>query len=96
MNDESGLTARPKNYLIESILVTLLCFLPFGIVGVIKAVKVNSLFDAGDVQGALEASKSAWKWTKIAFFTGIGLTVLVFLLGVVGFLLMDVMSGPTR
>ncbi|MBK7946288.1 MAG: CD225/dispanin family protein [Flavobacteriales bacterium] len=48
---------RPKNWLVESILVTLFCCLPFGIVGIINAASVNSKFDAGDIAGAETASK---------------------------------------
>ncbi len=66
----------PKNWLVESILVTLFCCLPFGIVGIIKASSVNSLFNAGNYQGAEEASKDAGKWTKIGFFCGIIVSVL--------------------
>ncbi len=54
---------RPKNYLIESILVTIIC-LPFGIVGIVFASKVNSRYAAGDFEGALQASESAKSWMK--------------------------------
>lgn len=62
---------RPKNWLVESILVTIFCCLPFGIAGIVFAAQVNSKFDAGDQEGALKASASAGKWTKIGFFVGI-------------------------
>ena len=68
---------RPKNWLVESILVTILCCLPFGIVGIINAANVNSRFDAGDFEGADRASKEAGKWTKIGFWVGIASIVLV-------------------
>ncbi len=80
--------ARPKNWLVESILVTIFCCLPFGIVGIINAAKVNSSFDAGDFAGADKASKDAGKWTKIGFFIGLGVMVLyaiaVFAFGMTG------------
>jgi hypothetical protein len=79
--------ARPKNWLVESILVTIFCCLPFGIVGIINAANVNSRYDAGDVDGAMRASKEAGKWTKIGFFIGIAIGViytLLMLLGVAG------------
>jgi hypothetical protein len=76
---------RPKNWLVESILVTLFCCIPFGVVGIVFASQVNSKYDAGDFDGALKASKDAAKWTKIAFFVGISVWVLyllfIFLLG---------------
>lgn len=69
-------SARPKNWLVESILVTLFCCLPFGIVGIINATNVNSKYDAGDLQGAIRASAEAGKWTKLGFWIGVGLVVL--------------------
>jgi hypothetical protein len=66
----------PKNWLVESILVTLFCCLPFGIVGIINAAAVNSKYAAGDYAGAQESSAAAGKWTKIGFFIGIGVGVL--------------------
>ena len=71
------LNERPKNWLVESILVTIFCCLPFGIAGIVNAANVNSRFDAGDLAGAQKASKEAGKWTKVAFFVGLGLNVLV-------------------
>ncbi|HRH69791.1 MAG: CD225/dispanin family protein [Flavobacteriales bacterium] len=69
-------TPRPKNWLVESILVTLFCCLPFGIVGIINAANVNSKFDGGDVDGAIRASAEAGKWTKLGFWVGVGIVVL--------------------
>ena len=63
--------APPKTWLLESILVTLLCCLPFGIVGIVNASKVESRFYAGDYDGAFKASEEAKKWTTIGFWFGI-------------------------
>jgi len=73
-------TTPPKNWLVEAILVTLFCCLPFGIVGIVYASQVNTKFTAGDYNGAAVASKEAGKWTKIGFFVSIGVFVLYFLL----------------
>jgi len=73
----------PKNWLVESILVTLFCCLPFGIVGIINAASVNSKYAMGDYAGAQAASATAGKWTKIGFFVGIGVYVLYILFFVV-------------
>lgn len=62
----------PKNWLVESILVTIFCCLPFGIVGIIKAAEVNTKVAAGDYAGAQESSQAAGKWTKIGFFVALG------------------------
>ncbi len=61
----------PKNWLVESILVTIFCCLPFGIAGIVFASQVNSKMTNGDYQGAAEASANAAKWTKIGFWVGI-------------------------
>ncbi len=74
----------PKNWLVESILVTLFCCLPFGIVGIIFASQVSSKHAAGDHAGALQASKDAGKWTKIGFFAGIAVYVIYLLLMLLG------------
>ena len=81
---------QPKNWLAESILVTLLCCLPFGIVGIVNAASVSSKYASGDYEGSLRASQEAAKWTKIGFWVGIGVVALYFLffvvLGVGGFI----------
>ena len=59
------------NYLVQSILVTLCCCLPFGIVAIIFAAQVNSKLAAGDVAGAREASANARKWCWIALIVGV-------------------------
>lgn len=71
----------PKTWLVESILVTLFCCLPFGIAGIVNASKVESRFYAGDIDGANRSSEEAKKWTTISFW--IGLAVGVFYLIVV-------------
>jgi hypothetical protein len=79
----------PKNWLVESILVTLFCCLPFGIAGIVFAAQVNSKWATGDYAGALQSSKEAGRWTKLGFFIGLGVIVLyvaaVFLFGVSAF-----------
>lgn len=75
--------APPKNWLVESILVTLFCCLPFGIAGIVNASKVESKFAMGDVAGAQKAAEEAAKWTKIGFFVGLGVIVLYFIFVVV-------------
>lgn len=67
---------QPKNWLVESILVTLFCCLPFGIAGIVNASAVNSKYAAGDYMGAQASAAAAAKWTKIGFFVGIGVIVL--------------------
>jgi|SRR5436190_6161391 hypothetical protein len=68
-----------ENWLVEAILVTLLCCLPFGVVGIIFAAQVNTKQQAGDMEGAEKSRKEAAKWTKIGFWVGIAWIVLIFL-----------------
>ncbi|HLF64632.1 MAG TPA: CD225/dispanin family protein [Saprospiraceae bacterium] len=70
----------PKNWLVESILVTLFCCLPLGIVGIVNAANVNSRWAAGDHEGSERASAEAKKWTKIGFIIGIVGIVVYFIL----------------
>lgn len=77
-SSQTYLQKPPKNWLIESVLVTLFCCLPLGIVGIINAAKVDSKFRAGDMAGAEESAKEAAKWVKIGFF--VGLVFIVFYL----------------
>lgn len=64
------------NYLVPAILVTLCCCLPFGIVAIVYAAQVNSKLAAGDVGGAMQASRNARMWCLIAAITGIALSLL--------------------
>ena len=77
--------AMPKTWLLESILVTIFCCLPLGIVGIINAANVSSKYESGDIEGAKKASAEAAKWTKYGFIAGIIVVVLylgfIFLLG---------------
>ena len=61
----------PKNWLVESILVTILCCLPFGIVGIINATKVESLWNSGQKEAALQASREAAKWVKLGVIVAV-------------------------
>lgn len=87
MLDHPTPTVPPKTWLAESILVTIFCCLPFGIVGIVHAAKVDSAFRVGDYDGADRASSEAKKWTMIGFWlglAGIGL-YLLFMLGMLLF-----------
>ncbi len=72
------------NYLVQSILVTILCCWPFGIPAIIFAAKVDGMVSRGDIAGALEASKKAKTWTWVSFGCGLSVIVLYVLLMGVG------------
>ena len=65
---------KPANYLVQAILTTLFCCLPFGIVSIVYAAQVDSKYNGGDYAGALAASKNAKTWAWVSF--GIGLAVI--------------------
>lgn len=81
----------PKTWFVESILATIFCCIPFGIVGIINANKVESLYYAGDYEGSMRASREAGKWTKIAFF--LGLTYIAIIIIVYGGMLITMFSS---
>jgi len=64
---------KMKNYLVESIVVTICCCLPFGIAAIVFAAQVNGKLQAGDIAGAQDAANKAKMFCWIGF--GIGLLV---------------------
>lgn len=65
------------NYLWQSIVVTLCCCLPLGIVGIIFAAQVNDKLGRGDIAGAMESSRQAKMFCWIAFGLGLVLYILL-------------------
>ncbi len=57
----------PKNWLLESILVTLLCCNPLGIVAIVYAAQVDTLFYKGEKEKSHKNSRNAAMWTRVAF-----------------------------
>jgi hypothetical protein len=74
--DSAG-TSVP-NYLVQAILVTILCCLPFGIAAIVFAAQVNGKLAAGDYNGAVETSKKARTWCWVSFWVGLGFFILWF------------------
>ena len=77
-------STAPKTWLTESILVTLFCFLPLGIAGIVYASQVQSKWRNGDIEGAEKASKEARQWTLAGFWIGLALIVFGFLVNLTG------------
>ncbi len=83
---EENMTVCPKNYMVESVLVTLFCCLPFGIIGIINAGKVATLYANGQYDAAQAASNDAKKWMKRGLiFGGIFIVLYFIFMFVVGF-----------
>lgn len=80
----------PKTWLLESILATLFCCLPLGIVGLMQATKVESKFYAGDIDGATKASEEAKKWAIISAIAGV---IIGFISGII--MIIDAVSNGT-
>ena len=72
------------NYLVQSILVTIFCCTPIGLVSLVFAAQVNGKLGAGDYAGALETSNKAKTWAWVSFWVGLPLAVLAILLGIFG------------
>lgn len=70
----------PDNYLVYAILTTLFCCLPFGIAGIVKAAQVSTKYQAGDYEGAVQASADAKKWSQIALICGIVWSAICFII----------------
>lgn len=60
-----------QNYLVQSILVTLCCCMPFGVVAIIYAAQVQSKLAAGDTAGAQTAANNAKLWCWLGFGFGL-------------------------
>jgi uncharacterized membrane protein YvbJ len=61
----------PETHLALAIITTILCCLPLGAVGIIKASRVSTEFQAGNYEAALKNSADAKKWSIIAIIVGI-------------------------
>lgn len=66
----AGMPRKPQDYMTLSIIVTLLCCLPFGIVAVVKASKVDSLWYTGQYDAAFATAEQARKWCIIGLCFG--------------------------
>ena len=77
-------TEQVPNHLVLAILVTAFCCLPFGIVSIVYAAQVNSKAYAGDIQGAMDASRRAKTWALASLGVGLLVGVAYFVIGLIG------------
>jgi len=61
-NKWNDIVPMPKNWLVESILLSIFCCSPVSVVGIFFASKVESLYYAKDFAGATRASNNARNW----------------------------------
>lgn len=66
----------PDNGMVWAILTTLFCCLPFGIIAIVKASNVNSLWMAGNYDAAYAAAKSSKNWSIAAACSGLAFTII--------------------
>ncbi len=77
---QPGYGPPPSSNLVWGILSTLVCCMPLGIVSIVKAASVNSLWFQGRHDEALRASASAKNWAIASAAVGVGGVFLYFLL----------------
>ena len=62
---------RPDSYLALAIISTIICCMPLGIVSIVYATKVNSLYADGNYDEAKRASKNAKTWGLVSIGMGV-------------------------
>lgn len=70
---------KPDSGLVWAILTTLFCCLPFGIVSIVYASKVDSMWYIGNYQAAFDYAKKAKNWAMWAAIVG-GVVILLYIL----------------
>lgn len=78
MNTDAG--TPPENHLVMAILTTIFCCLPLGIVAIVKASSVKSLYYSGQKEAALLAAQEAKKWSTWGIIGGLTVGALYFIL----------------
>lgn len=69
-------TPAPDSYMVWAILTTILCCLPFGIVAIVYASKVDGLWYSGNQVAALDAASKAKNWSIAAALVGGGAAII--------------------
>ena len=80
----SGPSENVPNYLVPAIISAVCCF-PLGIISIIFAAQVNGKVTAGDIPGAMDASKKAKMFSYIFIILGVllwgGYLIFAFVIG---------------
>lgn len=93
---------HPKTAMTKSILVTLLCFFPFGLVALVNSARVAPLWKTGRYAESLEASENAIWWVKwslliaVVFWAAWGLYLVFFpsALRTINYLIENLSNSP--
>ena len=73
-----------NNYLIWSILCTIFCCLPCGIVGIVYSNKVNTALNMGNIEEAIKSSKTAKTWNLVGTIVGAVIALIYILIAIFG------------
>lgn len=79
---------RPDSYLVWAILSTALCCVPLGVVSIVYAAQVSTLYDTGRYAEAQKASQDARRWASWSAVTG-GAIILAYVLVILVAVLAD-------
>ena len=67
----------PETYLLESILVTIFCCLPLGIVAIVKSLKVSEYYNRGQYAEAKVQSEETKMYFELGAIIGVSIIVLI-------------------
>jgi hypothetical protein len=81
---QPSMGSPPPNYLVWSILTTIFCCLPLGVVSIVFAAQVNSKWVAGDVAGARDSSEKAKRFAVWSAVIGVIFGVISIIVGIAG------------
>ena len=73
-----------KNYMVEAVLTTLFCCMPFGIVAIIFASQVSGHQACGRIMEAQKAANNAKIWSLVSLISGLVFSVIYFFLLIIG------------
>jgi interferon-induced transmembrane protein len=81
-----GDTVYVSSHLVPAILLMLFCCLPFGVVAIVYAARVQAFLVSGQIAMAQEASEKAKMWCLVSFGSWVAIIIIYFLmiLAVVG------------
>lgn len=73
-------------YLVLSIITTICCCLPFGIVGIVYSTKINSAMSAGNYEEAQRSARTAKIWIIVAAVVGVIANIIMAVMMYMGFM----------
>lgn len=75
-NNGGGMPPKPNNYLVFSILVTIFCCIPTGIVAIVYSTQTDSAYNAGNYNAAVANSNKAKTWCIVSLALGVAEVIL--------------------